>query len=97
MAHSGIRWKHYNQQPPHITWGVGGEVEEWKEFAELARRLVGIIPSESEVERTISTQRFIMGMKGAVWTARADRSDANPQDQQAISGLSERVINPNSL
>jgi hypothetical protein len=59
-----IRWKHYIQQPPHIVWGVAGEVEEWKEFVELARGMVRIVLSENEVERTISTQRCIMGMKG---------------------------------
>jgi hypothetical protein len=51
------------------------EAEEWRDFAKLACRLVGITPSESEVERTISTQRNIMGMKGTqfgqqVFTAR---------------------------
>jgi hypothetical protein len=56
-------------------WIYAGTVPEWGEFSMLARRIVAIIPSESEVERTISVQRGITGMKGThfgqrVFTAR---------------------------
>jgi hypothetical protein len=69
-------------QSPEDLWSLV-EAEGWTDFAELARRLVGITPSESEVERTISTQRSIMGMRGTqfgqhVFTARTQIHQIEP-------------------
>jgi hypothetical protein len=77
-----VPWDDFLEQSPEIMWGLV-VAEGWENFAELARRLVGIIPSESEVERTISIQRSIMGMKGTqfgqqVFTARTQIHQIDP-------------------
>jgi TRAP-type uncharacterized transport system substrate-binding protein len=68
-------WRIPETEPPEVMWAIIRTDKEWKRFADLALRLVAIIPSESEVERTISLQRSITGIKGTqfgqrVFTAR---------------------------
>jgi hypothetical protein len=70
-----ISWRVFETDPPEAMWVYAGSVPQWEMFSILARRIVAIIPSESEVERTISIQRGIASMRGTqfgqrVFTAR---------------------------
>jgi hypothetical protein len=76
-------WNIPDTEPPEVMWAIISTDEEWRKFANLAIRLVAIIPSESEVERTISLQRSITGMKGTqfgqrVFTARTQIHQLGP-------------------
>jgi hypothetical protein len=51
--------------PPEITWAIAGTDERWTAFAAFPQRVVGMTPSEVEVERVISIQRNLMGIHGS--------------------------------
>jgi hypothetical protein len=49
--------------PPDDMWTVISADEEWRPFAQMAVRIVTLVISEAEMERTISLQRDILGNK----------------------------------
>jgi hypothetical protein len=59
-----ISWFLHIGDPPELMWAFAGTDERWTTFAALAQRIVGMTPSEAEVERIISIQRDLVGTHG---------------------------------
>jgi hypothetical protein len=69
-----VSWYTHIGDPPEIMWAIAATDERWTTFATLAQRVVGITPSEAEVERVISIQRDLVGTHGTRFSQDVFRS-----------------------
>jgi hypothetical protein len=74
ISGEGISWSLHVGDPPEIMWAIAGTDERWTGFASLALRVVGMTPSEAEVERVISIQRDLVGTHGTRFSQDVFRS-----------------------